>query len=239
MLVGVVVFPGSNCDRDALWAIEKGLGESAKFIWHHDRNLSNVDLVILPGGFSYGDYLRTGVFARFSPVMESVKDFAKKGGLVIGICNGFQVLLEAGLLPGALIANKNLRFLCKDVFIRVEKDDGPFSKSMSVGEVLQIPIAHFGGNYFAEPEELAKLESNGQVVFRYCNKDGDITAESNPNGSLHNIAGITNERGNIMGMMPHPERCSEAILGSDDGLGIFASVKKYLGLMEENIVRRA
>ena len=228
MRAGVVVFPGSNCDRDSLWAIENGLNESARFIWHRDEDLSDVDLVILPGGFSYGDYLRTGAFARFSPIMHSVKAFAERGGLVLGICNGFQVLLESGLLPGAMIANRGLRFICKDVHVRVERDDTPFSSAMPKGDVLRIPVAHFEGNYFADDETLRAIEDNGQVLFRYCDEDGKISDEANPNGSAHNIAGLMNRRGNVLGMMPHPERASEAILGSTDGLKIFASILEHL-----------
>jgi len=239
VLVGVVVFPGSNCDLDALWAIEHGLGEEAKFIWHRDKIVSDVDMIILPGGFSYGDYLRTGAFARFSPVMESVTDFAREGGLVIGICNGFQVLLEAGMLPGALIANRRLRFICKDVFIRAERSDTAFSVSIPQGTVLKIPIAHFCGNYFADAETLSRIESNGQVLFRYCGENGEVSAEFNPNGSSNNIAGLVNERGNVLGMMPHPERYSEAILGGEDGRMIFASVREFLKKREGAFVRGA
>jgi len=233
---GVVVFPGSNCDRDALWAVEDCLGERAEFIWHRDEDISGIDLIILPGGFSYGDYLRTGAFARFSPVMSAVKAFAENGGVVLGICNGFQVLLEAGMLPGALIANRHLRFLCKDVFVRVERNDTPFTAALSVGDVLKIPIAHFGGNYFADPAMLDEVEAGGQVLFRYCDESGEITPTANPNGSVNNIAGITNSRRNILGMMPHPERHSEAILGSTDGLRILASVRDYVSQMEGAVV---
>ncbi len=232
MVVGVVVFPGSNCDRDSLWAVESALGERARFIWHRDTDLVGIDMVILPGGFSYGDYLRTGAFARFSPIMKSVREFAEGGGLVIGICNGFQVLLESGMLPGAMIANKGLRFICKDVYIRVERGGTAFSAGMSNGDVLRMPVAHFEGNYFADEETLEEIESNGRVLFRYCDESGVVSKDINPNGSSHNIAGLVNERGNVLGMMPHPERCSESILGSTDGLGIFASIRDRINMME-------
>jgi len=229
MKVAVIIFPGSNCDRDAHWAIEHALGEEARFVWHRDTDLSNFDLVVLPGGFTYGDYLRTGAFARFSPIMKAVEDFAEKGGLVLGICNGFQVLLESKLLPGAMIPNKHLRFLCKDVLIRTERTDKPFSCALSDNQVLRIPIAHFEGNYFADKETLDSIEKNGQVLFRYCDANGNISDETNPNGSAGNIAGLMNERGNVLGMMPHPERASESILGSTDGLGIFRSALEWVG----------
>jgi len=228
MEVGVIVFPGSNCDRDSLWAIEHALEEKARFIWHRETDLSGVDMVILPGGFSYGDYLRTGAFARFSPIMSAVRKFADRGGLVLGICNGFQVLLESGLLRGAMIANEHLRFICRDVHIRVERDDTPFSCELERGRVLRIPVAHFEGNYYAEESVLKEIEGRNQVLFRYCDADGSVSDEANPNGSANNIAGLLNETGNVLGMMPHPERASEAILGSADGLLILKSAASNL-----------
>ena len=228
MKAGVVIFPGSNCDRDTYWVLSKGLGAETRYLWHDDTQIDDLDLVVLPGGFSYGDYLRTGAFARFSPIMKAVADFAKNGGIVLGICNGFQILLEAGLLEGAMIPNKSLRFICDWVRIRVERNDTPFTANAKIGDVLKIPIAHFEGNYFAPKEILSKVEKNHLVVFRYCTENGDITEDANPNGSLNNIAGIANEQGNILGMMPHPERASEAILGSEDGKVIFESIAKYI-----------
>ena len=228
MRAGVVVFPGSNCDRDSLHAVSGVLGEEARFIWHGEEDFSDLDLVILPGGFSYGDYLRTGAIARFSPVMSAVGDFADSGGLVLGICNGFQVLLESGLLPGSMIANRELRFICRDVYIKVERDDTPFSCELSEGEILRIPVAHFEGNYTAEPEVLRRIGEEGMALFRYCDSDGRVTDEANPNGSAGNIAGLLSEKGNVLGMMPHPERASESILGSEDGLRIFRSAASWL-----------
>ncbi len=227
MRVGVVVFPGSNCDRDSAWAVEGVLGEEAVFLWHKDTHLDDVDMIFLPGGFSYGDYLRTGAFARFSPIMPAVIDFANSGGLVLGVCNGFQVLLECGLLPGAMIPNKHLRFICREITIRCERDDTPFSNEIRKGEVLRVPIAHFEGNYFADKLTIDEIEANNQVLFRYCDSKGEITAESNPNGSSNNIAGLMNRRGNVLGMMPHPERACEKVLGSTDGLGVFRSVLSF------------
>lgn len=227
MKAGVVVFPGSNCDRDAFWAIKKPLGEEVEFIWHKDSDLSMFDLVILPGGFSYGDYLRTGAIAKFSPVMSAVKNFSEKGGLVLGICNGFQILLECGLLPGAMIPNEHLRFICKDVHLRVERNDTPFTNSMKVGQILRIPIAHFEGNYYADDATIERIEKKGSVIFRYCDENGEVSERTNPNGSRNNIAGLMNESGNILGMMPHPERASEKLLGSVDGLRIFESILSY------------
>jgi len=204
------------------------MGQETVFLWHKDHNLQNVDCVVLPGGFSYGDYLRSGAIARFSPIMSEVKKFAASGGLVLGICNGFQILLEAGLLPGAMLRNKNLKFLCQHVYIRIENAKTAFSNSGKKGQVLKIPIAHFDGNYYAEPELLAELEKNQQIVFRYCDEKGRVTEEANVNGSVHNIAGIVNREGNVLGMMPHPERASEKILGSEDGRVIFQSMINYL-----------
>lgn len=224
MRFGIIVFPGTNCDRDCWHVATKVLNCEAEFVWHQDRDISRFDCLILPGGFSYGDYLRVGAVARFSPVMEAVRDFAERGGLVIGICNGFQILVEAGLLPGALVRNTSLHFICKFVNLRVENADTPFTNRCKVGQVLKIPIAHNDGRYFCDDETLKQLESKGQIVFRYCNPDGQITDEANPNGSVSNIAGIINERGNVLGMMPHPERASESLLGSSDGLLIWQSI---------------
>jgi phosphoribosylformylglycinamidine synthase I len=221
---GVVVFPGSNCDHDAYYVLHTLLRQNTQLLWHKNRSLEGVDVVILPGGFSYGDYLRCGAIARFSPIMQEVLRFAHNGGTVIGICNGFQILCEAGLLPGVLLRNEGLLFVCKYVNLRVETISTRFTSACTASEVLRIPIAHGEGNYFADDETLHRLEANGQILFRYCDRDGTITKESNPNGSLSNIAGIMNEQGNVMGMMPHPERACEAILGSTDGLKIFRSI---------------
>jgi len=224
MKFGVIVFPGSNCDFDSYQAIKVcGLGE-VRYIWHGESDLGDCDTVILPGGFSYGDYLRSGAIARFSPVMRAVVDFAKKGGFVLGICNGFQILLESGLLPGAMRRNAGMRFVCKDVFLRVENRFTKFTGCCIDDEPLRIPIAHGEGNYYADSKTLRLLNDEERIVFRYCDKEGDVNEESNPNGSVENIAGIINERGNVLGMMPHPERACEKILGSEDGLLIFESV---------------
>ncbi|HEX3035258.1 MAG TPA: phosphoribosylformylglycinamidine synthase subunit PurQ [Thermodesulfobacteriota bacterium] len=225
---GVVVFPGSNCDHDCYHVIKHVFDQGCEFVWHEERNLEGLDCVILPGGFSYGDYLRTGAIARFSPVMRGVEKFAKSGGLVIGICNGFQILVEAGLLPGALIRNTSLKFVCKWVNILVQNNNTPFTNLMKVGDILRIPVAHGDGNYFAHPDDVRKLNQNSQVVFRYCDEKGRTTLESNPNGSIENIAGICNPDRNILGMMPHPERCSEEILGGKDGRPIFESIISWL-----------
>jgi phosphoribosylformylglycinamidine synthase len=221
---GVVIFPGSNCDADVYHAVRDLVGVPAEYIWHEQRDLAGVDCVILPGGFSYGDYLRAGAIARFSPVMEAVAEHARKGGLVLGICNGFQILLEAGLLPGAMLRNSHQRFACKYVHVRVENARTIFTRAARPGAVWRIPIAHGEGNYFASPETISQLERNGQIVLRYCDARGDATPEANPNGSVGNIAGICNEEGNILGMMPHPERCCDPILGSSDGRLIFESI---------------
>jgi len=232
MKFGVIVFPGSNCDTDAWHALHDQMGAPVGFIWHQDTDLSGFDCVILPGGFSYGDYLRTGAIARFSPVMNAVTEFAGNGGLVIGICNGFQILLEAGLLPGAMMRNVGLTFACKYVNIRVETTDTPHTRAMRKGAVLRIPIAHGEGNYYADAGTLAELKRNDQIVFRYCTPDGAITPEANPNGSLENIAGICNRERNVMGMMPHPERCTDPLLGSSDGRLVWES------LVERQVTRR-
>ena len=219
----VVVFPGSNCDEDAYYAAKHVLGQEANYVWHKDTDLKGADVVILPGGFAHGDYLRTGAMARFAPIMKEVRAFAARGGPVLGICNGFQVLLEAGLLPGAMLRNRDLKFHCEHVHIRVEQTDTPFTRSCSRGTVLRIPIAHGEGNYFAEPDVIARLEANRQIVFRYTDSDGNITDAANPNGSTAAIAGLCNEARNIVGLMPHPERACESALGSSDGLVIFES----------------
>lgn len=224
MKFGVVTFPGSNCDFDTIHALRDVMGRPTVNLWHKDHDLQGVDGVILPGGFAYGDYLRSGAIARFSPLMQEVREFAGRGGLVLGICNGFQVLLELNLLPGAMIRNKNLKFLCRQVTLRVENAATRFSNKAKKGQILNIPIAHFDGNYFAPPETLKEIEDNGQVVLRYCDEKGTLTEESNVNGSLHAIAGLMNKAGNVMGMMPHPERAAEPILGSTDGRMIFESL---------------
>ena len=224
MKFAVVVFPGSNCDHDAYHAAKHVLGQDAEFVWHKETSLNGADVVILPGGFSHGDYLRTGAIARFSPVMESVSAFAGAGGPVLGICNGFQVLLEAGLLPGAMLRNADLKFHCEHVTIRVEAIDTPFTQLCRQAQVLRIPIAHGEGNYFASPDVLAQLEEQRRIVFRYVNAAGEPTSDANPNGSARNIAGICSERRNVVGLMPHPERACEKTLGSADGLVLFESV---------------
>jgi phosphoribosylformylglycinamidine synthase len=224
MKFAVVTFPGSNCDQDALHAARHVVGEEAEYVWHKETDLKGADVVILPGGFAHGDYLRCGAMARFSPIMREVQAFAARGGPVIGICNGFQVLLEAGLLPGAMLRNRGLKFRCEQVHIRVEQTDTPFTSACRKGQVLRMPIAHGEGNYFAEPDVLARLEQNRQVVFRYTNADGDVVDAANPNGSAAAIAGLCNEARNVVGLMPHPERACEPILGSRDGLIIFESV---------------
>ncbi len=225
---GVVVFPGSNCDHDAYHAAAHVMGAESRFVWHKETHLDNFDVLILPGGFSYGDYLRSGAIARFSPVMQSVIDFANKGGRVIGICNGFQILVESGLLPGVLLKNQNLRFICKNIHIRCENYDTPFSNAIPKDKVLTLPIAHGEGNYYTDSDTLKSLEDNNQIVFRYCDGNGNVNEESNPNGSLANIAGICNTNRNVLGMMPHPERVVESELGSTDGKFIFDSVIRAL-----------
>ena len=222
--VGILVFPGSNCDRDCQYAVTHVMGAKADFIWHKESTLPSLDAVIIPGGFSYGDYLRTGAIARFSPVMAPVTRFAESGGLVLGICNGFQILLEAGLLPGAMLRNRSLSFVCKDINVRIESTDTPFTRRCKPGQVLTLPIAHGEGNYYADQGTLASLKARNQVVFRYCTEDGKVTPEANPNGSLDSIAGIVNAAGNVLGMMPHPERCADALLGNEDGRLILLSL---------------
>jgi len=224
MKFGVVVFPGSNCDHDAYHAAHDILGQDAEYLWHKDPSLKGVDVVILPGGFAHGDYLRTGAIARFSPIMPAIREFARAGGPVLGICNGFQVLLEAGLLPGAMLRNRDLKFHCEHVYVRVEQTDTPFTQSAARGQRLRIPIAHGEGNYYAEPEVVRELEASRRVIFRYCDARGEVTEAGNPNGSVNNIAGICSEARNIVGLMPHPERACEMSLGSADGLVMFESV---------------
>jgi len=226
MKFAVIVFPGSNCEQDAHHAATAVLGQQAELVWHKDTDLKGADAVILPGGFAHGDYLRTGAMARFSPVMREVRAFADRGGPVIGICNGFQVLLEAGLLPGAMLRNKGLKYRCEFVNVRVEATDTPFTGGAREGQVLNIPIGHGEGNYYAPPDVVETLEANRQVIFRYCAPDGRFSDESNPNGSVNAIAGICNERRNVVGMMPHPERACEPALGGTDGLIILESIVK-------------
>jgi len=221
---GVVVFPGSNCDHDAYHVIKHVLGARVEYIWHKDTTLRLFDAIILPGGFSYGDYLRAGAIARFSPIMPAIIQFAARGGKVIGICNGFQVLLEAGLLPGALIPNDHMRFRCQEVYLKVINKATAFTSEYSEGQVLKMPIAHYCGQYFADDDTLEQLQDQGRIVFQYCDSDGEVNPATNPNGSKLNIAGILNEDKNVLGMMPHPERAAEQVLGSVDGLGIFKSL---------------
>jgi phosphoribosylformylglycinamidine synthase I len=231
MKFGVVVFPGSNCDDDAFYAIGSVLHQPVEFLWHRTEDLGGCDAIVLPGGFAYGDYLRTGAIASFSPVMKSVEKFARSGGLVLGICNGFQILCEAGLLPGALLRNTRLRFLCQQVHVRVESVRTPFTCAASLGQILKMPIAHMGGSYFCDDATLADLERHDQIIFRYTTPDGRDDTAGNPNGSLANIGGLCNRERNVLGLMPHPERAVEAPLGSADGLVIFRS-------MVESLVRR-
>jgi phosphoribosylformylglycinamidine synthase subunit PurQ / glutaminase len=226
MKFAVVVFPGSNCDHDAHYAAQHVLGQQADYIWHKETSLKGADVVILPGGFAHGDYLRTGAIARFSPIMTEVQRFAASGGPVLGICNGFQVLLEAGLLPGAMLRNRSVKFQCEHVLIKVEQTDTPFTAACTAGQVLRIPIAHGEGNYYAEPDVIARLDRNRQIVFRYTNARGIATDDANPNGSVANIAGLCSEQRNVVGLMPHPERACEMALGSADGLILFESVVK-------------
>ncbi|MBI3050012.1 MAG: phosphoribosylformylglycinamidine synthase subunit PurQ [Acidobacteria bacterium] len=226
MKFAVVVFPGSNCDHDAYYAVKHVLGQDAAFVWHKDTSLAGADVVILPGGFAHGDYLRTGAIARFSPIMQAVRRFADVGGPVLGICNGFQVLLEAGLLPGAMLRNRSVKFQCEHVFVRVEQTDTPFSTACRQGQVLKIPIAHGEGNYYAEPAVVERLEQNRQVIFRYTTAAGAATPDANPNGSVNNIAGLCSEARNVVGLMPHPERACELAIGSADGLVVLESAVK-------------
>ena len=237
MNIGVVVFPGSNCDHDCQHVLGEVLGQKVQMIWHKETSLAGLDAVVLPGGFSYGDYLRTGAIARFSPVMGAVKEFAAKGGLVLGICNGFQILLEAELLPGAMLRNRSLSFICKEVHVRVENAATAFTGRCEPGQVLKIPIAHADGNYYTDDVTLSQLKATAQVVFRYCTPDGEVTPEANPNGSLNNIAGIVNAKGNVLGMMPHPERCAEDVLGNDDGrLILMSMLDRVKEIKQKNLV---
>lgn len=225
MKFGVVTFPGSNCDYDAYAAVRHVVGEDVEFLWHKSNDLLGSDVIILPGGFTYGDYLRSGAIAKFSPIMESVIKFANSGGKVIGICNGFQVLTESGLLPGALIRNEHLRFSCKYVHLKVTNNQTAYTSACNQGDVLKIPIAHGEGNYYNFDGDIKTLEDNNQIIFRYCDENGNVNEQSNPNGSINNIAGISNKEGNVLGMMPHPERAVEKILGSTDGLKLFESLQ--------------
>ena len=224
MKFGIVLLPGSNCDHDALHVAKDVLGHDAELLWHKETDLKGADCVIIPGGFAYGDYLRAGALAKFAPIMEPIRRHAAAGGLVFGICNGFQVLTEVGLLPGALMRNEHLRFVARDIHLRTEETDTPFTSELASGQVLRVPIAHGEGNYFADDETLDALERNRQVIFRYCDAEGRVTREANPNGSARGIAGICNAGRNVLGMMPHPERCSEDLLGNRDGLAMFRSI---------------
>ncbi|MGH9339441.1 MAG: phosphoribosylformylglycinamidine synthase subunit PurQ [Acidobacteriota bacterium] len=224
MKFGIIVFPGSNCDHDTYHVVKHALGQECAFLWHKDTDLQSSDVIVVPGGFSYGDYLRCGAIAKFSPVMESVRKHAEQGKPVIGICNGFQILQEAGLLPGVMLRNKNLKFICDSVFIRTENHRTPFTSQCSPGQVLNLPIAHNEGNFFVSDQELKDLQQNGQIVFRYCDRNGKVSAEANPNGSLDGIAGVSNREGNVLGLMPHPERAAESLLGSADGRFVFESI---------------
>ena len=226
MKFGVVVFPGSNCDRDVAYVTQDILKQPTRFLWHQETDISDLDVMIIPGGFSYGDYLRCGAIAQFSPIMKAVKDHAQAGKWVLGICNGFQILTEVGLLPGALIRNRDLHFICDRVPLKVENTRSIWTENYAENSVISLPIAHGEGRYFAEPDTLKALEDNGQILFRYCNLKGEVSEKNNPNGSLNNIAGITNKEGNVLGMMPHPERASDKILGATDGLNLFQSLLK-------------
>lgn len=228
--IGVIIFPGSNCDHDAYHAMKHVMNAETTFLWHKEKEIGDMDLIIVPGGFSYGDYLRSGAIARFSPIMEAVQDYVKKGNPVLGICNGFQILLEAGLLPGAMLHNEKLRFVCKSINIRVENEQTLFTSGMEKGTVLNVPVSHGEGNYFIDDEGLQELRQNEQITFRYCDADGKVTREANFNGSVDSIAGIVNKQGNVLGMMPHPERAMEPLLGSTDGITFFESVFNSLQL---------
>lgn len=226
MKFGVVVFPGSNCDQDSIYVLENILEQEVVKLWHKDHDLQGTDFIILPGGFSYGDYLRSGAIARFSPIMQEVIQFANKGGYVMGICNGFQILTEAGLVPGALLHNSNRKFICRNVHIKAETTNSLITSGLSTDQALKIPIAHGEGNFFATEDNLKRLNDNDQVLFRYCDENGQVTPESNPNGSVQNIAGVCNEGRNVFGLMPHPERAADSVLGNQNGLGIFESILK-------------
>ncbi|HXH98636.1 MAG TPA: phosphoribosylformylglycinamidine synthase subunit PurQ [Sphingobacteriaceae bacterium] len=224
MKFGVVIFPGSNCDEDIIYTLEKIMSQEVVRLWHKDHDLEGADFIVLPGGFSFGDYLRSGAIARFSPIMQEIIRFAGSGGNVLGICNGFQILAEAGLVPGALLHNPNRKFICKNIHLKPDTTNSLLTSSLLPDQVLKIPIAHGEGNYFADPDTLKNLEDNDQILFRYCDENGNITAEACPNGSLLNIAGVCNKNRNVFGMMPHPERAADAILGNQDGLAIFESI---------------
>lgn len=230
MKFGVIVFPGSNCDRDIAMVVRDLLHQPTRMVWHEESDLSDLDVIIIPGGFSYGDYLRCGAIARFSPALQATIKHAEQGKLVMGICNGFQVLTEAGLLPGALMRNRDLHFVCDRVPLRVERTDSPWTQNYKPGQIITLPIAHGEGNYYADAETLADLESHSQILFRYCTPTGEISPLANPNGSLNNIAGICNRRGNVMGMMPHPERASDPMLGNTEGLSLFKSILESMAL---------
>jgi phosphoribosylformylglycinamidine synthase len=234
MKFGVVVFPGSNCDYDTYHVLKDVLGQETTLLWHKEHDLKKVDCVVLPGGFSYGDYLRSGAIAKFSPLMQEVKAFASDGGLVLGICNGFQILQELGILPGAMLRNKNLKFLCQHVHLRLENNQTAFSQRGKPGQVFRIPIAHYDGNFFSPPGTIEDIKKNNQILFRYTDAEGNLTEEANVNGSMESIAGLLNREGNVMGMMPHPERASEAILGSEDGRVIFESLIDHIREKREN-----
>ncbi len=227
MKFGIIVFPGSNCDHDCLHVVTKVMGQEGFFLWHKEKDLRGADCLILPGGFSYGDYLRSGAMAACSPIMDSVKSFAAGGGLVAGICNGFQILQEARLLPGALMRNQTLKFICKDIYMRVERTDTPFTGACRPGEILKVPIAHMDGNFFTDKKQIERLNEQRQILFRYCDEGGRVDADANPNGSMEAVAGLINEKGNVCGMMPHPERCSESLLRNRDGIKIFESIVNW------------
>jgi phosphoribosylformylglycinamidine synthase I len=226
MKFGVVTFPGSNCDQDIIDVLSRIMGQPVENLWHKNQELKGADMIILPGGFSYGDYLRSGAIARFSPVMQEVIKFAKKGGYVLGICNGFQILTEAGLVPGALLHNENRKFICRNIYLKPATSNSLLTSELDPNNALKIPIAHGEGNYFARPDVIKSIEDQDQVLFRYCDEFGNVTPESNPNGSMHNIAGVCNAERNVFGMMPHPERAADAILGNQDGVAIFESMLK-------------
>jgi phosphoribosylformylglycinamidine synthase subunit PurQ / glutaminase len=230
MKFGVIVFPGSNCDRDMAWVTQGLLGQPTRMVWHEDSDLSDIDVVVVPGGFSYGDYLRCGAIARFSPVMRATVAHAAQGKAVLGVCNGFQVLTEVGLLPGALMRNRDLHFICDRVPLKVERSDSQWTRSYQAGQVITLPIAHGEGNYYASPDTLKSLEDQGQILFRYCDAQGQVNDDGNPNGSLHNIAGIRNIQGNVLGMMPHPERAADRALGNTDGMALFQGLLAQAGV---------
>lgn len=239
MKFGVVIFPGSNCDHDVIHVLENVLQQEVKILWHKDKELDGFDTsdcIILPGGFSYGDYLRSGAIARFSPIMEAVISFSNSGGYVLGICNGFQILCEAGLLPGVLMRNTNRNFICKNVFIKAVHTDSPITADLDLNKAYKIPIAHAEGNYFVDSKQLLRMNENGQILFRYCDENANVNEDANPNGALENIAGITNASKNVFGMMPHPERAAEDVLGNTDGIELFRSLISYVAKMEVDVM---